>query len=69
LLTLRHGVTRFQITLVCFEAKHTAGEFNSPFYREGLWLPPEELANYPVSAPQRRLAQQLTMPDRQRRLF
>jgi A/G-specific adenine glycosylase len=59
LLTIRHGVTRFQITLVCFEAEHTAGEFASSYYREGLWLPPRELANYPVSAPQRRLARHL----------
>ena len=69
LLTLRHGVTRFQITLVCFEAEHGAGEFKSEFYREGLWLPPVELANYPVSAPQRRLAEHLTRSGQQRPLF
>ena len=69
LLTIRHGVTRFHITLVCFEAEYTDGEFASPFYRAGLWLPPRELSQYPVSAPQRRLARQLMLPDRQRRLF
>ncbi len=69
LMTIRHGVTRFRITLVCFEAEYAGGEFASPFYREGLWLPPRDLAQYPVSAPQRRLARHLTQPDRQKRLF
>ena len=50
LLTIRHGVTRFRITLRCFEATHRAGTFASPFYRAGLWLTPRQLANYPVSA-------------------
>jgi A/G-specific adenine glycosylase len=69
LLTVRHGVTRFQITMVCFEAKYTAGAFRSSFYRQGLWVAPAELATYPVSSPQRRLADVLTAPGRQRRLF
>jgi len=69
LLTLRHGVTRFRITLACFEAEHTGGEFRSDFYRQGLWVAPERLAEFPVSAPQRRLAQALVKPERQRRLF
>jgi A/G-specific adenine glycosylase len=69
LLTIRHGVTRFQITMVCFEAEYRAGTFRSSFYRQGVWVAPEELASYPVSSPQRRLARALTAPDRQRRLF
>jgi A/G-specific adenine glycosylase len=68
-LTVRHGVTRFQITMVCFEAEYRAGAFRSSFYRQGVWVAPKGLAAYPVSAPQRRLAQTLTAPDRQRRLF
>jgi A/G-specific adenine glycosylase len=68
LLTVRHGVTRFQITLVCLEARYRRGRFRSAFYRRGCWVRPERLADYPVSAPQRRLAQALTGP-RQRRLF
>jgi A/G-specific adenine glycosylase len=69
LLTIRHGVTRYAITLICFEAEHVRGEFASEFYREGAWLLPTELADYPVSAPQRRLARALLQPERQRRLF
>lgn len=57
ILTIRHGVTRFRITMVCFAARYRSGEFRSPFYVQGRWLTRTELADYPVSRPQRRLAQ------------
>jgi A/G-specific adenine glycosylase len=69
LLTLRHGITRFRITMACFEAEHVGGEFRSDFYRQGTWVAPERLPDYPVSAPQRRLAKALLAPARQRTLF
>jgi A/G-specific adenine glycosylase len=69
LLTLRHGVTRYRITMACFEAESAAGDFRSDFYRRGLWVAPGRLADYPVSAPQRRLAKELLKPARQRTLF
>jgi A/G-specific adenine glycosylase len=69
LQTIRHGVTRFHITLVCFEAEYLAGTFRSTFYSQGLWLSPADLHRYPVSAPQRRLARSLTETGQQRRLF
>jgi A/G-specific adenine glycosylase len=69
LLTVRHAVTRFQITLVCFEAEYAAGEFRPAFYPRGEWLTAAELAAYPVSAPQRRLARAAADPARTRRLF
>ncbi len=69
LITIKHGVTRYHITLVCFEADHTAGEFQSSFYARGRWVEPHTLTEYPVSAPQRRLARTLSEPGRQRRLF
>jgi A/G-specific adenine glycosylase len=61
-LTIHHGVTRFRITLVCFAADYQRGEFTSPFYRAGRWLRPRQLADYPVSAPQRRLARVAAEP-------
>jgi A/G-specific adenine glycosylase len=67
-LTVKHGVTRFRITLVCFEARFREGRFASSFYRQGRWLEPAQLKDYPVSAPQRRLAQAL-VSSRQRQLF
>jgi A/G-specific adenine glycosylase len=69
LQTVRHGVTRFRITLVCIEAEHQGGRFQSEFYRRGLWLRPAELADYPVSAPQRKLTRAVAGAVRQRRLF
>jgi A/G-specific adenine glycosylase len=69
LLTVRHGITRFHITLTCFESTYLAGEFHSDFYTQGRWLSPADLAAYPVSSPQRRLARFLITPTRQRRLF
>jgi A/G-specific adenine glycosylase len=69
LLTLRHGVTRFRITMACFEAEYAGGEFRSDFYQRGVWVAPQRLPDYPVSAPQRRLAKALLAPQRQRTLF
>jgi A/G-specific adenine glycosylase len=60
LVTLRHGVTRYRITLVCFAARHCQGEFTSAFYQQGRWLRPDQLPTYPVSTPQRQLARILT---------
>jgi A/G-specific adenine glycosylase len=68
-LTIRHGVTRYRITMVCFEARRERGTFHSDFYADGRWLEPAELGTYPVSAPQRRLIQALTEPGRQQQLF
>jgi A/G-specific adenine glycosylase len=69
LLTVRHGVTRFRITLVALEAAYRRGRFASPFYARGAWLRPAELSAYPVSTPQRQLARAVAAATRQRRLF
>ncbi len=69
LQTIRHGVTRFRITLVCFEAEYESGEFVAGYYHRAVWIAPEELQAYPVSSPQRRLARSLAQTNRQRRLF
>jgi A/G-specific adenine glycosylase len=69
LLTVRHGVTRFRIRLVCFEAEHAGGRFRSRFYSQAQWIAPGELSAWPFSVPQRRIARALLQPVRQRRLF
>lgn len=69
LLTVRHAVTHHRITMVCLEGEHISGEFSSSFYQNSIWLPPAQLAAYPVSAPQRRLARAVAASARQRRLF
>lgn len=57
--TLRHGVTRFRITLLCYDADYAAG----PERRNGApamrWLRPAELDAYPLSASGRTLARLL----------
>jgi A/G-specific adenine glycosylase len=68
LMTIRHGVTRFRITMVCFEGRYESGKFRSDFYQSGQWTEVKDLASYPVSAPQRRLALMLARPT-QRNLF
>jgi A/G-specific adenine glycosylase len=68
-LTVKHGVTHHQITLVCFEAIYRRGRFRSEFYQKGEWIEPEKLVNFPVSSPQRKLAQFLLRSDRQKSLY
>lgn len=68
LMTIRHGVTRFAITLVCLGATVDGGSFQSQFYPEARWVTPEELKDYPVSSSQRKLADELAKPKRQQRM-
>jgi A/G-specific adenine glycosylase len=56
LKTIKHPVTRFRITMVCWEAIYRSGRFRSSFYEESRWLKPADLHSYPVSSPQRKLA-------------
>src|SRR5207244_5338257 len=42
-VTIRHGVTRYAITLVCLEAARAGGEFRSDFSAEAKWPTPGEL--------------------------
>jgi A/G-specific adenine glycosylase len=68
IMTIKHGLTRFRITLVCFAAHYRRGKFASAFYAQGRWVEPAQLRDFPVSAPQRRLAQGL-LTSRQQQLF
>ena len=54
-MVVKHGVTRFAITLTCVEAAVRGGTFAPGFYAEACWLTPAELADYPVCSPQRKL--------------
>jgi A/G-specific adenine glycosylase len=68
LTTLTHTVTRFAITLVCLEAAYSGGKFRPGHYQQGRWVEPSQLAQFPLSSPQRRLAHLVISPV-QRRLF
>jgi A/G-specific adenine glycosylase len=67
LLTVKHGVTRYAITMVCVEASYRGGAFAPGFYAAAEWADVAALGDYPVSAPQRKLMTELAHP--QRRLF
>jgi A/G-specific adenine glycosylase len=62
LMTLRYGVTRFRMTMVCLEAAARTRAFRSAYYEEGRWVRPAELAAFPVSSAQRKLAAALQKP-------
>jgi len=68
-LTVKHTVTRFAITLACVEAIRRSGTFTPGSYAAAKWVTPAELAAYPVSSPQRKLMTELANPHRQKRLF
>ncbi|MCI0701544.1 MAG: A/G-specific adenine glycosylase [Planctomycetia bacterium] len=68
-LTIKHSVTRYSITLVCVEATLAGGTFAAGAYAKAKWVKPTELAEYPVSSPQRKLMTALANPSRQRPLF
>jgi A/G-specific adenine glycosylase len=58
-MTIRHSITRYRVTMHCIEATLRGGRFTSRFYAKGAWLKPAELEQYPVSSPQRRLMLEL----------
>ncbi|MBY0230499.1 MAG: NUDIX domain-containing protein, partial [Gemmataceae bacterium] len=57
---VRHGITRFVVTVALLEAEWDRGEFRPGPYAAGAWLAAEELAERPASSPQRRLAALVT---------
>jgi A/G-specific adenine glycosylase len=57
--TIRYSVTRFRMTMACFAAKAQAASFRMAYYEEGQWLHPRRLADYPLSTPQRKVADAL----------
>ncbi len=52
LTTITHAVTRYAITMVCLEATHRRGRFNSAFFQKGRWINPRQLGQLPFSSPQ-----------------
>ncbi|MEM6329796.1 MAG: A/G-specific adenine glycosylase [Planctomycetota bacterium] len=60
LRTLKHSVTRYRITLDCYEATHRAGGLRQTSKRPQRWLPPGELSTLPLSVTGRKIAASLT---------
>ena len=55
--TLNYAVTRFRITLVCLAACYRRGQLRTGLYSQARWMVPDQIVNFPLSSPQRRLAQ------------
>ncbi len=56
LTSMKHGVTRFRITLICHEAEWLGG----PAAADLCWLNPPQLADYPLSVTGRKLSKLLS---------
>ena len=56
LVTIRHSVTRFRITLDCYEADCSGPAKERPANREMRWVNPRELVDLPLSTSARKLA-------------
>ena len=59
LLTLRHSVMRYRITMKSFEANYVSRMIGSKTHLHSAWVEPQRVTEFPVSAPQRRLAEAL----------
>jgi A/G-specific adenine glycosylase len=56
LKTIRHGVTRFRITLDCYKAEYVSHNGGGTEDLVQRWVRPAELADYPLSSTGRKLA-------------
>jgi A/G-specific adenine glycosylase len=56
LKTLKHGVTRFRITLECFDAECVAAPRKNGNAESMRWLRPGDLAGYPLNSTGRQIA-------------
>jgi len=64
LATLKHGVTRFRITLDCYEARYLSGPHAKPDPAQMRWLRPADLETYPLSTTGRKLTRLASPTDR-----
>jgi A/G-specific adenine glycosylase len=54
--TIKHGVTRYRITLDCYEATHRGGRLKSHPQAPTKWVCTEDLGDYPLSTTGRKIA-------------
>lgn len=59
LATIKHGVTRFRITLYCFDATFVSADRPDPTRTDLRWVMPEELGEFPLNTTGRRLAKRV----------
>jgi A/G-specific adenine glycosylase len=54
--TMKHGVTRYRITLECYEAAYVSGKTQPATAAEVKWMPREKLSSLPLSTTGRKIA-------------
>ncbi|MCH2181283.1 MAG: A/G-specific adenine glycosylase [Mariniblastus sp.] len=59
---IRHAVTRFRITLSCYQALDVRGRLKKD-RRESCWVSPDEIRELPLSATGRKIAERLIRQD------
>ena len=59
LKTLKHGVTRYRITLDCYQAERCGGRLKATKASPAKWVSPSQLADYPLSVTGRKIAKLL----------
>jgi A/G-specific adenine glycosylase len=57
LTTLKHGVTRFRITLICYQGTWHEGKLRR---RQLRWVLPQDLEHFPLSMTARKIARLLS---------
>ena len=62
LKTIKHGVTRYRITLDCYEAAYISGRARSAESSAVKWLALKEIASLPLSTTGRKIASFLGNP-------
>lgn len=60
---IQYGITRFKVTLEVIEAHYDGGRQHQQAYQKLLWVKPEQLVDYPLSVPHRRLAQRFVVSE------
>ncbi|MFT3881077.1 MAG: NUDIX domain-containing protein [Gemmatales bacterium] len=61
--SIQYGITRFKVTLEVVEAHNEGGRRHQQVYQKLLWVTPSQLVDYPLSVPQRRLAQRFVIGE------
>ncbi len=59
LAVIRHSVTRFRIAMTCLHVAHRRGTLRKGLYPASAWVRADQLGDYPLATPQRRLARRL----------
>ena len=60
LKTFKHGVTRYRITLDCYEARYHSGGLKSLKTAPVQWVAPTKLGDFPLSTTGRKIAELLS---------